>query len=156
MSEQPPKANPDYSWLGFRRTPFPEHISERAASAAPHPRESSPQPSRQILADLTARERTILGWGGTLLGLGAGSCLAFAIYVFEKANPLQPVINDQGYNSNNYPNMALTVFLVLVFSLAAGLGLAALAAGLIVTRKAQAPVDRSGPADSGGATGDPA
>lgn len=73
MTEQPLKTDPQLNWMGF----------QKAAG------------DWQGFKQLTKGQRTMLGWGGTLLGLGAGSCLAFAIYIFEKAHPLE-VINSQG------------------------------------------------------------
>jgi hypothetical protein len=125
MTDRPRTSNPQYNWAGFPKATGDERIADR-------------QRYWQRLEYLTYGQRIMLGWGGTLLGLGTGIALAFAIYIFEKAHPLE-VINSQGSSTSVYPNMALTVLLVLVGSLAAAFGLAALVAALISTRTHRSP-----------------
>lgn len=125
MTGQLPGSDPQHNWLGFQKATDDERKLGR-------------QRYWQDFEQLTNGQRAMLGWGGALIGLGMGTCLAFAIYIFEKAHPMAEVVNSQGYAVNAYPSMPLTVFVILVASLAAGLGLAALGAALISTRNATA------------------
>jgi hypothetical protein len=59
-------------------------------------------------------------WGGLLAGLGLGACLAWALNIFEVANP-----------QSTYPSMTVTVLFVLVASGASGVGLGLVASSLI-------------------------
>jgi hypothetical protein len=75
-------------------------------------------------------------WGGLLAGLGLGSCLAWSLNIFEIAHPrLGGTCNNASGCDESlaslYPSMALTVFVVLVFSGAFGVGLGLVASALI-------------------------
>ena len=71
-------------------------------------------------------------WGGLLAGLGLGSCLAWSLNIFEIAHPQLGVTCDgSGCDTTLYPDMALTVFALLFFSGAFGLGLGLMASVLI-------------------------
>lgn len=136
MTEQPYETAPRYNWMGFQIAASDErNIGPQGTNRA----NISPQGTKRVFAHLTDSQRLMLCWGGALLGLGTGTVLAFAIYIFEKAHPLPDVINGQGYDIKIYPNMALTILLVFAGSLAAGFGLAALGAALINTRQAEDP-----------------
>ena len=80
----------------------------------------------------TAKRRLAI-WGGLLAGLGLGSCLAWSLNIFEIANPQLGTcpIGCDTPPASLYPSMVLTVFVVLVFSGAFGVGLGLVASALI-------------------------
>lgn len=71
------------------------------------------------------KRRAAVG-GGLLAGVGLGSLLAWLLYIYEIAHRTVPT----GYGPG-YPNMALTTFVLLVFSGALGVGLGLVASALI-------------------------
>ena len=75
------------------------------------------------------------------MGLGLGSCLAWSLNIFEIAHP-RFVNCGGGQCSTLYPDMALTVFALLAFCGAFGVGLGLMASALTRsedTRQAGAP-----------------
>ena len=85
-------------------------------------------------------------WGGLLAGLGLGSCLAWSLNIFEIAHPQLggTCSNASGCDeplASLYPSMALTVFVVLVFSGAFGVGLGLVASALIRSEDVRDPAD---------------
>jgi len=73
-------------------------------------------------------KRRVAIWGGLLAGIGLGSLLAWLLDIFEVAHPTVP-----GASSifPSYPNMALTAFVVVVFTAMFGVGLGLVASTLI-------------------------
>jgi hypothetical protein len=74
-------------------------------------------------------KRRVAIWGGLLAGIGLGSVLAWLLDIYEIAHPtLTEVLPGV---LRGYPNMALTAFVLLVFSGAFGVGLGLVASTLI-------------------------
>ena len=71
-------------------------------------------------------KRRVAIWGGLLAGVGLGSLLAWLLNIYEIAHRTVPSALGPGY-----PNMALTAFVLLVFSSALGVGLGLVASTLI-------------------------
>jgi hypothetical protein len=71
-------------------------------------------------------KRRVAIWGGLLAGIGQGALLAWLLDIYEIAHPTLPEVLPGVLRG--YPNMALTVFVLLVFSGAFGVGL-----GLVVS-----------------------
>jgi hypothetical protein len=67
--------------------------------------------------------------GGLLAGVGLGSLLAWLLDIFEIAHPVLPQVLPGLLRG--YPDMALTAFVVIVFSSAFGAGLGLVASALI-------------------------
>jgi ABC-type antimicrobial peptide transport system permease subunit len=90
-------------------------------------------------SQVSSQERVFLGWGGGLVGLGTGSLLVYAIYIFEKSHPLPQVLNSNGDITNAYPSMVLTILVVFAASFILGFGISALGAALLSTRHETEP-----------------
>ena len=73
-------------------------------------------------------KRRVAIWGGLLAGIGLGAVLAWLLDIYEVAHPtLTEVLPGV---LRGYPNMALTAFVLLVFSGAFGVGLGLVASTL--------------------------
>lgn len=78
-------------------------------------------------------KRRVAIWGGLLAGVGLGSLLAWLLNIYEIAHRTVPSALGPGPSvlGPGYPNMALTAFVLLVFSSALGVGLGLVASTLI-------------------------
>jgi hypothetical protein len=74
-------------------------------------------------------KRRVAIWGGLLAGVGLGSLLVWLLDIFEIAHPVLPEVLPGVLRG--YPNLALTAFVVIVFSSAFGVGLGLVASALI-------------------------
>src|SRR5580704_17746052 len=73
-------------------------------------------------------KRRVAIWGGLLAGIGLGAVLAWLLDIYEIANPTLTEVLPGVLRW--YPNMALTAFVLLVFSGAFGVGLGLVASTL--------------------------
>lgn len=76
-------------------------------------------------------KRRLVIWGALLAGLGLGACPARTLDIFGRAHPQSFSCDDSGCNTTLYPTAAVTVFALLVFCAASGVGVGLVASALI-------------------------
>jgi hypothetical protein len=79
------------------------------------------------------QQRAALYWGAAMAGPGLGTCLNWAIHIYQAGNA-RPVLTSDGAEGSLYPNTALTVLIVFAASLALTFGLAAIGAAVAGVR----------------------